>query len=168
MDGKKTLVRAKKQLTTTSAAETEAIGESIGRRLRGGEMLELASDLGGGKTTWVRGLARGAGSDNQVASPTFTISKMYDAGQLQIHHFDFYRLEKAGIMQAELQELLGDPAVVVIVEWSGIVLSALPEERLTVTLEAMAESESMRRVTLEYPESLAYLSEDIKDMKSAV
>lgn len=161
MDGAKIPNRLHKVLTTTVAAETEAIGEAIGRQLKGGEVIELASDLGGGKTTLVRGLARGAGSKDQVASPTFTISKVYETGTFQIHHFDFYRLEEAGIMQAELQELLGDPTAVVIVEWSGIVKSALPDERLTVTLAAMAESESLRRVTVEYPQPLEYLVETL-------
>jgi tRNA threonylcarbamoyladenosine biosynthesis protein TsaE len=146
-----------RQLQTATAAETEALGESIGQRLRGGEVIELSSDLGGGKTTLVRGLARGAGSPDHVASPTFTLSKMYQAETFQIHHFDFYRLQEPGIMQAELEELVGDPETVVVVEWSDIVQSVLPDERLIIKLTAT--SEDSRQLDLAYPESLAYLVE---------
>jgi tRNA threonylcarbamoyladenosine biosynthesis protein TsaE len=147
-------------IQTTSAAATEVIGEAIGRQLRGGEVIELASDLGGGKTTLVRGLARGAGSSDHVASPTFTLSKMYQTRKFQIHHFDFYRLQEAGIMQAELQELVDDPETVVIVEWSDIVRSVLPDGHLTIRLVATGEEE--RQVTLEFPPSLTYLVEGIQ------
>lgn len=149
------MARLQQTISSRSAAMTEAIGEAIGRHLRGGETIELTSDLGGGKTTLVRGIAQGAGSGDHVSSPTFTVSKTYDAGHLQLHHFDFYRLHEAGIMRDELAELIGDPAYVVVVEWSDLVQDVLPEDRLTVTLEATSEDE--RRITLTYPESLTYL-----------
>src|SRR6185436_20817876 len=98
---------AAKTVVTTSAVETESLGEKVGRNLKGGEVIVLSSDLGGGKTTFVRGLARGADSADHVSSPTFTLSKVY---QLQndtkastdsntktlreIQHFDFYRLDE--------------------------------------------------------------------------
>jgi tRNA threonylcarbamoyladenosine biosynthesis protein TsaE len=144
-----------KVIQTSSAAETEAIGEVIGRQLKGGEVIELASDLGGGKTTLTRGIARGAGSKDHVTSPTFTLSKLYQAGKLEIHHFDFYRLQEAGIMHDELQELVDDPEIVVVVEWSDIVQSVLPEERLTILITAI--DESSRQIELCYPAALAYL-----------
>jgi tRNA threonylcarbamoyladenosine biosynthesis protein TsaE len=148
----------KKTLQLASPAETEALGETIGRQLKGGEVIELSSDLGGGKTTLVRGLARGAGSQDHVASPTFTLSKLYQAGGLQIHHFDFYRLQEAGIMRDELQELVDDPTAVVVVEWSDIVQSVLPDERLTIKLIAVAEDS--RQAEIQYPAALAYLLEE--------
>ena len=141
---------------------TEAIGEAIGRKLRGGETIELSSDLGGGKTTLMRGLAQGAGSDDHVASPTFTVSKVYDARHLQLHHFDFYRLPEAGVMREELAELAGDPTYVVVVEWSDIVKDVLPEDRLTVTLTAISEDE--RQITMEYPQQLEYLVESLLEV----
>lgn len=65
------------QVMTDSASATETLGEAMGKRLRGSEVIELVSDLGGGKTTFVRGLARGLGSTDKVSSPTFTISQVY-------------------------------------------------------------------------------------------
>src|SRR3989337_1220075 len=83
---------------TTSAIETEQLGEQIGKLLRGGELIELASDLGGGKTTMTHGLARGIGSSDPVASPTFTISREYTGGRLHIYHYDLYRLHEFGVV----------------------------------------------------------------------
>lgn len=145
----------RQRLTTGSAQETEALGASIGGRLKGGEVVELISDLGGGKTTFMRGLAHGLGSPDKVSSPTFTISQEYHAGRLTIFHFDFYRLGEAGVVADELREVMGDPAAVVVVEWGGIVHDVLPPERLALTLKAVGETK--RELTLTYPEKLAYL-----------
>jgi tRNA threonylcarbamoyladenosine biosynthesis protein TsaE len=123
--------------------------------LKGGEAIELISDLGGGKTTFVRGLVRGAGSKDRVASPTFTISKVYDTDKFEMHHFDFYRLHEAGIVADELSEVVGDPQMVVIVEWADVVQHVLPEKRLTVNIEQTPTGS--RQITFRAPESLAYL-----------
>jgi len=118
-------------------------------------VLELVSDLGGGKTTFVRGLARGMGSIDRVASPTFTISRVYEAGDLELHHFDFYRLHEAGLIAEELAEIIGNPKVVAVVEWGGVVKNVLPDKRLTITIEKTPSDG--RRVMLRAPESLGYL-----------
>jgi tRNA threonylcarbamoyladenosine biosynthesis protein TsaE len=117
----------------------------------------LVSDLGGGKTTFVRGLAKGAGSADKVASPTFTISKVYDAGKFQIHHFDFYRLPEPGIVADELAELVDDPQVVTVVEWGDSVQHVLPEQRLTIRLQQTPEGK--RQLDFSAPEELNYLLE---------
>jgi tRNA threonylcarbamoyladenosine biosynthesis protein TsaE len=122
--------------------------------------LELVSDLGGGKTTFTRGLARGFGSTDRVASPTFTISRVYKAGPKAIHHFDFYRLPEAGLITEELADVIGDQHVVIVVEWAGIVQDVLPKERLTVELHKTADDG--RQLTFHYPESLEYLMKGMR------
>lgn len=119
------------------------------------------SDLGGGKTTFTRGLVRGTGSSTNVASPTFTISKVYQAPKFEIHHFDFYRLGEAGIVGDELHELLGDPGVVIVVEWADVVQHVLPEERLRIEISRVASNEDARELLITYPFSLAYLVEGV-------
>lgn len=114
------------------------------------------SDLGGGKTTFVRGLARGAGSQARVASPTFTVSREYAGPRFTIVHFDFYRLHEAGVVEAELVEYIGDPAYVVVVEWSDVVRAALPAERLAVHIAPVAAADG-RTITCRYPRQLSYL-----------
>lgn len=78
---------------------------------------------------------RGLGSSDKVASPTFTISKVYQADKIEVHHFDFYRLSEAGIIAEELAEVVGDPNAVVVVEWGEIIQHVLPEKRLTVHIK---------------------------------
>lgn len=141
-------------VTTNSAAATERLAEQIGKALRGGEVIELVSDLGGGKTTFVRGLARGMGSTARVSSPTFTLSQVYDAGDRALLHFDFYRLVEAGIMADELAESLADPEAVVVIEWGDVVADILPDTRITATI--VATGEDSRSITFQYPDSRAY------------
>jgi tRNA threonylcarbamoyladenosine biosynthesis protein TsaE len=143
------------QTTTTSAEMTEQLAQKIGHNLQGGEVIELKSDLGGGKTTFVRGLARGFGSHDHVSSPTFTISLEYKAGTRTLYHFDFYRLREAGIVAAELAEVVGVKDTVVVVEWGDIVANVLPDNRMSITIAA--SSEHKRELTFDYPNSLQYL-----------
>jgi tRNA threonylcarbamoyladenosine biosynthesis protein TsaE len=147
------------QIESTSSAETEAVAEKIAKRLKGGELIELASDLGGGKTTFVHGLARGIGSDDKVSSPTFTISKIYKADKLELHHFDFYRLSSAGLAAYELHDVINDPGIVVVVEWSGVVEHVLPEDRLSIVIAKTGEE--ARQLSINYPDTLSYLIEDL-------
>jgi tRNA threonylcarbamoyladenosine biosynthesis protein TsaE len=109
---------------TNSPAETEAAGEELGRRLQAGDVVLLTGELGAGKTTFVRGVARGAGSEAPVASPTFQLVRVYP-GRLQVAHVDLYRIE----MAAELAELgldeLADQGAV-LVEWGERLLISSP------------------------------------------
>ena len=148
------------RMKTGNAEATERLGGAIGRKLKGSEVIELVSDLGGGKTVFVRGLARGMGSTARVTSPTFTISQEYPAGKLTLYHFDFYRLGQAGIVADELSEVIGDSQAVTVVEWGDIVADVLPNKRMTISIRAVSEND--RDITIAYPGSLAYLVEGIK------
>jgi len=124
----------------------------LGSQLTGGEVIELRSDLGGGKTTFVRGLVRGTGSQDRVSSPTFTLSRIYKAGKFDIHHFDFYRLEAAGVLADQLAEAVSNQQVIV-VEWAKIVENVLPDDRLTIEFTATAAGPDDRQITFLYPEN---------------
>jgi tRNA threonylcarbamoyladenosine biosynthesis protein TsaE len=143
------------QTESNSLSETEALAAGFGARLRGGEVIELVSDLGGGKTAFVRGLARGMGSQDAVASPSFTISREYASQRLRLYHFDFYRLSDPGIMALELAELVQDEQAVIAVEWAGAVASVLPERRLRIAIEAL--DDQSRRFSVTGPADMAYL-----------
>ena len=130
-----------------SEAKTREFGEKLGRFFRGGEILELVGDVGAGKTTFVKGLAKGLDIDEDVQSPSFTISRVYDArDDLQLAHYDFYRLQDAGIMKNELAETMQDRQTITVIEWADIVEGVLPKERLTIQFES--PSEETRRLTL--------------------
>jgi tRNA threonylcarbamoyladenosine biosynthesis protein TsaE len=129
-----------KKVNSTEAMKD--LGSSIGALLRGGECIELVGDVGAGKTTFVKGLAVGLAIDDDVQSPSFTISRTYEArDDLQLVHYDFYRLNDAGIMADELREVAGHNNIVTVVEWSDIVKDVLPEDCLTLTFSAVSENE---------------------------
>jgi tRNA threonylcarbamoyladenosine biosynthesis protein TsaE len=119
-------------VVTSSAGETETIGEHLGKRLRTGDVVLLTGELGAGKTTFVRGVARGAGSAAPVASPTFQLVRVYP-GRLQLAHVDLYRIERdAELSDLGLDELAGQGAVVI--EWG---------DRLQVPGSALIEIEHL-------------------------
>ncbi len=121
-----------REVETRSADETEAEGERVGRTLQRGDLLLLVGPLGAGKTTFVRGLARGAGSTDAVASPTFVLVRNY-RGRVPLAHVDMYRLDRAPeLRDLGIDELLDEGAVVV--EW-GDRLEA-PGARV-ITIEAL-------------------------------
>jgi tRNA threonylcarbamoyladenosine biosynthesis protein TsaE len=117
---------------TNSAAETETVGEHLGKRLRIGDVVLLTGALGAGKTTFVRGLARGSGSTAPIASPTFQLVRVYP-GRVQLAHVDLYRVEKLSeLADLGLEELAEQGAVVI--EWG---------DRLEVGSAALVEIEHL-------------------------
>ena len=144
------------QIESTSLDDTLEIAMRIGHKLRGGEVIELLSDLGGGKTAFVRGLAKGMGSKDAVRSPSFTLGNQYVAGKLTLHHFDFYRLDEPGIMERELAEVLKDPQAVAVIEWGGIAEAILPPDRLTIQIKPTGETSRQFNITC--PNNLSYLT----------
>jgi tRNA threonylcarbamoyladenosine biosynthesis protein TsaE len=123
-----------------SEAEMKTFGARLGALLQGGETIELVGDVGAGKTTLTKGIADGLGIDEDVQSPSFTISRVYDSpAGLPFAHYDFYRLHDAGIMADELHETLHDPQTITVIEWAEIVAGVLPVDRLTVHITSPAE-----------------------------
>lgn len=119
----------------------KAFGETLGRLVTGGEIIELVGDVGAGKTTFVKGLAKGLGIDEAIQSPTFTINRMYEtSGGLRLAHYDFYRLNEPGIMQQELVEDINDSKTVTVIEWAAIVDGVLPNSRVTIRFRAPSET----------------------------
>jgi tRNA threonylcarbamoyladenosine biosynthesis protein TsaE len=101
-----------------SPADTEALGERVGRAATSGLVIGLSGDLGAGKTQFVRGLARGLGVAARVHSPTFTLVNEYGGGRLKLFHLDLYRLETPEqIRSAGIEEYLA-PDGVSVIEWA--------------------------------------------------
>lgn len=122
------------RLTLASEEETVALGERIGRRLAAGSVVLLRGELGAGKTTLARGLARGAGCTGRVSSPTFALAHAYRGPRLTVHHLDLYRVAKGADAEIGVDELLADPRGAVVVEWPDAAGGAWPKDRLEITL----------------------------------
>jgi tRNA threonylcarbamoyladenosine biosynthesis protein TsaE len=132
---------------TGSAAETEALGEQLGRTLRPGDVVVIQGELGSGKTTFVRGACRGLGVDAPVTSPTFTIGQLYQADGLEIAHLDLFRLDS---MSGEDPALLDDyltPQRIAFVEWPDAGLPRI--ERIAHRVRLEHGGHNRRRVTVE-------------------
>src|SRR5437588_6992002 len=109
------MTTSRREITVRSEAETEAAAERLARQLRSGDLVLLVGPLGAGKTTFVRGLARGLESPAQVMSPTFQLVRVYP-GREQLAHVDLYRLNSSAELSGlGLDELLDQG--VVAVEW---------------------------------------------------
>lgn len=112
------------------------LGKQLAESFHGGEVIELIGDVGAGKTTFVKGIAEGLAIEDDVQSPSFTISRVYEARDgMRLHHYDFYRLHDAGVMRYELTESIEDPRVVTVIEWAETVQAVLPEARAIIQIQ---------------------------------
>ncbi len=128
-------------ITINSEDSMKDFGAKLGQLLSGGEVFELVGDIGAGKTTFTKGLAKGLGIIDTVQSPTFTISRVYDArNNLELRHYDFYRLDEAGIMADELVDASSEDSTVTVIEWASIVDSVLPDDRVRIVFEPIGEN----------------------------
>ena len=102
-------------------------------------VIELIGDVGAGKTTFTRGLAKGLGIKQPITSPSFTISKSYALPNSQGHliHYDFYRLPDPGLMLDDLRENLANPDNIIIIEWSNSVKNILPKNHLKLFIKKL-------------------------------
>jgi len=103
---------------TTGPAQTEALAEEFSRRLGPGDRVALVGELGGGKTCFVRGVARGLGAGGYVKSPSFTLLHIYEGGRVTLYHIDLYRIANPGeFVDSGLEEYVYSDGVSVI-EWA--------------------------------------------------
>lgn len=126
------------QYETKSAEETMSFAEKLGSILQKGDVLTLAGDLGAGKTTFTKGLAKGLGVTRTVNSPTFTIIKEY-SGRLPLYHMDVYRLEDSDEDLGFEEYFSGDG--VCVVEWAVFIEDYLPQERLELVISHKGDDE---------------------------
>lgn len=104
--------------TVKNVEETYALAKRIADTLQGGEVILLNGDLGAGKTTFTKGLAKALGIEDEVTSPTFTILNVYEDGRLKLNHLDMYRVDSAdGLAELGIEDCFDDESVTVI-EWN--------------------------------------------------
>ena len=129
---------------TTGAEHTRAVGTALGRLLDEGDVVLLQGELGAGKTTFTQGLARGAGSDELVNSPTFILVNEY-RGRIKLYHADLYRLDDSdAVLALDLPGATLDGALVV--EWPERGEGALPPEHLLIRILHVSPDERELRL----------------------
>lgn len=135
-----------KSLTLRSGgpSDTEHFGELLGGLAEKGMYVALCGELGGGKTTFVRGLARGLGTESRVMSPTFVLVREY-SGRLPLYHLDYYRLEsESDVTDLELDSCL--ERGVVAAEWADKFSS--PPAANVVTIQFTWIDENVRELNI--------------------
>jgi tRNA threonylcarbamoyladenosine biosynthesis protein TsaE len=130
-------------LTSTTEADTIALGRRLGATLEPGAAVLLTGPLGAGKTAFVRGLAQGLGLDpDEVSSPTFTIVQEY-TGRVRLQHVDLFRLTPVEVDDLALEDLW--EGSVMAVEWPDRWLGR-PADAISVDIEPVGET--ARRITI--------------------
>ncbi|MCL6587150.1 MAG: tRNA (adenosine(37)-N6)-threonylcarbamoyltransferase complex ATPase subunit type 1 TsaE [Anoxybacillus sp.] len=127
-----------------SVEETQEFAFRLAEKLKENDVIALEGDLGAGKTTFTKGIAKGLGITRTVNSPTFTIVKEYQ-GRLPLYHMDVYRLEDT-LEDLGFDEYFEGGGVTVI-EWAHLIQPQLPHELLWIYLYHQGESE--RKIVLE-------------------
>ena len=124
---------------TSSAAETIALGEEIGRRLKGGDLIAYSGGLGAGKTTITRGISIGMGLGDEVTSPTFALVNEYRGDRLSLIPVSYTHLT-----------LPTSEDTVLAVEWSENIAEELPEDALRIDIQRI--DEDSREISITAPE----------------
>ncbi len=139
------------EAVTTSEDQTRALAAKLGAKLRPGDVVLLFGELGAGKTTFVKGLARGleVPEDYYVQSPTFALINEYP-GRVPLYHVDLYRLEPEEAYDLGLEELVAQG--VVAIEWPEKLPFSLGRREIKVYLEVLAPEK--RKIKIEVPHDL--------------
>ena len=121
--------------------DTEKLGDKIGQKVQPGTVIALIGDLGTGKTTLTKSIARGLGVTETVTSPTFNIIREYRSGRLPLYHFDVYRIgDPDEMFELGYEEYFYGDGVCV-VEWADIIEELLPEDAVVITIDRGASDE---------------------------
>jgi tRNA threonylcarbamoyladenosine biosynthesis protein TsaE len=144
------------KITTNSQSETEMFGKKLAAKLKGGDILLLSGDLGAGKTSLVKGIAKGLGIKNEITSPTFTLMNVYEVQSLKskvksLIHIDTYRLkDEKELLEIGVEDYLGKPDTVCIIEWPEKIIGLLKKYQTTaITLEHGDKPEE-RKITTSF------------------
>ena len=105
----------------------------------------LDGELGSGKTVFTKGIAHALGIEENITSPTFTIIKEYDSGEMPLYHMDVYRLD--GNTEGVGIEEYYNKGGIVIIEWAKTIKDILPEERLEIKIKVIDENRRMLVIT---------------------
>ncbi|HSU25147.1 MAG TPA: tRNA (adenosine(37)-N6)-threonylcarbamoyltransferase complex ATPase subunit type 1 TsaE [Pyrinomonadaceae bacterium] len=156
-----TPAHTKNEVIANSQQVTFALGEKLGRRLKGGELILLTGGLGAGKTVFTKGVMSGLGYDpDEVTSPSFTLVNLYNA-RLDAYHIDLWRLDEAAdsAVAVGLDDILANDKAVVIIEWAEK-LGAREFGSETMSVTITGDGDEPRKISISGPEQ--FLNLDVK------
>jgi tRNA threonylcarbamoyladenosine biosynthesis protein TsaE len=137
-----------------SAEDTEKAGEKFSKKLKGGDVVFLKGQLGSGKTTFTKGLARGLGISTRIISPTFIVVREHSVkgGVIstikRLYHLDLYRLsDEKDVLTVDLKDYLKDDAAAIVIEWPEVGQNIVQKEHWCVEFQQIGEG---RQITISY------------------
>ncbi|OGI01133.1 MAG: tRNA (adenosine(37)-N6)-threonylcarbamoyltransferase complex ATPase subunit type 1 TsaE [Candidatus Melainabacteria bacterium GWF2_37_15] len=128
---------------SNSPEDTDKLAEKLAINLSpSGNLICLYGDIGSGKTTFVKSLAKHLGITEKVTSPSFVILNEYHSNNVSLYHFDLYRLEKEGVetIMDELKEYTEKENSVTVIEWAEFSPESLPENRIDIEIKYLGET----------------------------
>lgn len=126
-----------KEFITQNLRETQKLGETLAKEIKGGGIVSLSGELGAGKTTFTQGLLHGLKAQGPYTSPTFVIIKKYGKN---VFHIDAYRVGERDILDLGWEEIMEEPKNIIIVEWADRVKNIIPEGSLWIDFEWLDEN----------------------------
>lgn len=141
-------------LLIENESQMQHFGRLLGKCLKGGDIVGLTGDLGAGKTTLTKSIAKGMGIEEHITSPTFTIVNEYDGdetkGLVPLYHFDVYRIsDEEELYDIGYEEYFFGKAACV-VEWANLIPSLMPEEALWLDLRLGTNDPEERVIHLRF------------------
>ena len=142
------------QIITHSEQETKDLAKKIAAKLSGGMILCLYGELGAGKTTFVKGLAKGLGIKDNITSPTFALMNFYKIRNPKseirnLVHIDTYRLKnEEELIQIGAEDYVGAPDSITVIEWPEKIINLLKNKKV-VRVYLDHASDSDRKIKVE-------------------
>ena len=125
------------KVTTYSERETIEVAQNLESEKFPNMVICLQGDLGSGKTIFTKGFAQAMEIEENITSPTFSIIKEYNTGELPLYHMDVYRLD-GNIGELGIEEYFNKGGITII-EWADMIKDYLPEERLDIKIKVLDE-----------------------------
>lgn len=123
--------------------DTKNFAKKLATKLKSKDVVVLTGELGSGKTKFVEGFLSYYGLENEISSPTFTIVNEYNKNNINIYHFDVYRLEDT----SEFYEIGGEEYFengICLIEWGELIEDALPKDYIHIVFKKDEQNENVR------------------------
>ena len=124
--------------TSRSEEDTIELAQNIESEKFPGMVICLRGELGSGKTVFVKGFAASLEITETITSPTFSLVKEYDEGELPLYHMDLYRLEDTTNNKIGVSDYFNSDGICIL-EWPEMIEDQLPEERLDIKFKVMED-----------------------------
>lgn len=135
--------------------DTKEFARKLASKLKPKDVVVLTGELGSGKTKFVEGFLSYYGLENEISSPTFTIVNEYNKDDINIYHFDVYRLEDS----SEFYEIGGEEyfeSGICLIEWGELIEDALPKDYIHIVFDKDDDNENMRILEISSKENLLW------------